>query len=382
MSGLKGTVSQAEQPVRGKVIVGTVIEGISPSATVEETEEGAVLTIVDKYGTSSATLKHGYTPQKGIDYFDGKDGYTPVKGVDYKDGKDGKDGVNGKDGVDGKDGVNGRNGVDGVNGTDGKDGVSPTARVTESTDGIEIVITDVNGTTIARVHHGKDGVDGKDGVNGIDGTNGKDGADGTNGKDGTNGTNGKDGVDGKSAYEYAKESGFTGTEEEFAEQLLRAGSWNDLTDKPFYENCYVGFTWDGDTTGLPSVNLGNGYIMYKVCEDVLTYDELIGATATTVVLGTGATNVLTLTESDVNGQGTIINVGGFVMVALEDASASGVTFTKGIWHLTPDVAGVYASKLVVNDIKTLDIKYIPDELYTAIDTRIDAYIEEALGGEY
>lgn len=25
----------------------------------------------------------GYTPQKGIDYFDGEDGYTPQKGVDY-----------------------------------------------------------------------------------------------------------------------------------------------------------------------------------------------------------------------------------------------------------------------------------------------------------
>lgn len=30
----------------------------------------------------------GYTPQKGVDYFDGKDGYTPVKGVDYFDGED------------------------------------------------------------------------------------------------------------------------------------------------------------------------------------------------------------------------------------------------------------------------------------------------------
>ena len=46
----------------------------------------------------------GYTPQKGIDYFDGKngadgkdgaDGYTPVKGVDYFDGADGKDGSDG-----------------------------------------------------------------------------------------------------------------------------------------------------------------------------------------------------------------------------------------------------------------------------------------------
>ncbi len=27
--------------------------------------------------------KDGYTPVKGVDYFDGVDGYTPVKGVDY-----------------------------------------------------------------------------------------------------------------------------------------------------------------------------------------------------------------------------------------------------------------------------------------------------------
>lgn len=36
----------------------------------------------------------GYTPVKGVDYFDGQkgnDGYTPVKGVDYFDGADGKD---------------------------------------------------------------------------------------------------------------------------------------------------------------------------------------------------------------------------------------------------------------------------------------------------
>lgn len=30
--------------------------------------------------------KDGYTPVKGIDYFDGKDGYTPIKGIDYFDG--------------------------------------------------------------------------------------------------------------------------------------------------------------------------------------------------------------------------------------------------------------------------------------------------------
>lgn len=50
--------------------------------------------------------KDGYTPIKGVDYFDGQpgrdgtngqDGYTPVKGVDYFDGAPGKDGIDGKD---------------------------------------------------------------------------------------------------------------------------------------------------------------------------------------------------------------------------------------------------------------------------------------------
>lgn len=48
----------------------------------------------------------------------GKDGYTPVKGVDYFDGKDGKDGKPGKDGLDGESIV----GPQGPAGRDGKVG--------------------------------------------------------------------------------------------------------------------------------------------------------------------------------------------------------------------------------------------------------------------
>lgn len=63
----------------------------------------------------------GYTPQKGIDYFDGqpgkdgedgKDGYTPVKGVDYFDGKDGVDGQPGEKGDKGDKGEPGKDGSD------------------------------------------------------------------------------------------------------------------------------------------------------------------------------------------------------------------------------------------------------------------------------
>ena len=46
-------------------------------------------------GENGKDGQDGYTPIKGVDYFDGvdgKDGYTPVKNVDYFDGKDGRDG--------------------------------------------------------------------------------------------------------------------------------------------------------------------------------------------------------------------------------------------------------------------------------------------------
>lgn len=60
--------------------------------------------------------KDGYTPKKGIDYFDGNDGkngYTPKKGIDYFDGKDGKDG---------KDGYTPRKGIDYFDGEKGEKG--------------------------------------------------------------------------------------------------------------------------------------------------------------------------------------------------------------------------------------------------------------------
>lgn len=52
-------------------------DGTSPTASVEQTEEGAVITISDVEGTTTAVVKNGqdgYTPQKGKDYVDGKDG--------------------------------------------------------------------------------------------------------------------------------------------------------------------------------------------------------------------------------------------------------------------------------------------------------------------
>lgn len=62
--------------------------------------------------------KDGYTPIKGVDYFDGRDGYTPVKGVDYFDGEKGNDGYTPVKGIDYFDGKDGRDGQDGKDGAD------------------------------------------------------------------------------------------------------------------------------------------------------------------------------------------------------------------------------------------------------------------------
>lgn len=118
-------------------------DGYSPTATVEQTEDGAVVTITDKSGTTTATLTNG---------------------------RDGVDGQPGRDGIDGQDGAPGKDGADGQPGKDGSDGVSPTVSVTNITGGHRIAITDKNGTKNVDVMDGSDGKDGSPGAPGKDGT--------------------------------------------------------------------------------------------------------------------------------------------------------------------------------------------------------------------
>lgn len=104
---------------------------------VTQTEDGVLLEATDSTGNTSAVIangKDGYTPVKGVDYFDGKngedgrdgkDGYTPIKGIDYFDGKDGRTPVKGVDYFDGVDGKDGYTPVKNVDYFDGDDGYTP-----------------------------------------------------------------------------------------------------------------------------------------------------------------------------------------------------------------------------------------------------------------
>lgn len=112
-------------------------DGFSPIATVEQTDSGAVISITDKNGTTTATVTNG------------KDGYTPVKDKDYFDGKDGDPGT---------------------------DGTSPTVAVSKSGKVTTVSITDKDGTKTATIN---DGADGYTPVKGKDYFDGQPGAPGT-----------------------------------------------------------------------------------------------------------------------------------------------------------------------------------------------------------
>ena len=101
----------------------------------------------------------------------------------------------------GGDVVPGGGGSGGSGGTPGADGFSPIATVVPTEDGALITITDKNGTTEVAVSNGKDGAKGDPGATG------------------------KDGAEGKSAYQYAKDGGFEGTEEEFAEKMASSSGY-------------------------------------------------------------------------------------------------------------------------------------------------------------
>ena len=92
--------------------------GSTISASVEQTETGATITITDDSGTTTATVNNGR---------------------------------------DGAPGPAGPAGADGGPGPAGADGFSPTASVEQTETGATITITDKNGTTTANIKNGKDG---------------------------------------------------------------------------------------------------------------------------------------------------------------------------------------------------------------------------------
>lgn len=116
-------------------------DGFSPAAKVDETADGATITITDKNGTTTANIPKGRI---------GEDGFSPTVSVAQEN-----DGVTLS--------ITDKNGTKEAKLLNGADGYSPTVNMTEESDGTTISITDKEGTKTTKIV-GKAGKDGKSGV--------------------------------------------------------------------------------------------------------------------------------------------------------------------------------------------------------------------------
>lgn len=145
------------------------IDGVSPIATVAQTETGATISITDRDGTTTAEILNGAQGPKGEkgekgdqgekgergeQGIQGEQGPQGNRGPQGEQGAQGPRGERGLQGIKGDKGDKGEKGAAGTNGTNGQDGFSPTANVTKSGDTATIRITDKNGTTTAQIKDG------------------------------------------------------------------------------------------------------------------------------------------------------------------------------------------------------------------------------------
>lgn len=96
-------------------------DGFSPIAKVEETAEGATITITDKSGTTSVIVKHGQQGPQGKQGIQGERGPKGEQGIQGVQGPKGDKGDQGAKGEKGDTGATGPQGPAGTNGADGKD---------------------------------------------------------------------------------------------------------------------------------------------------------------------------------------------------------------------------------------------------------------------
>ncbi|MGX9985855.1 phage upper tail fiber protein [Soonwooa purpurea] len=99
-------------------------ESISYSLSISVINIGGSGSGSDGKSAYEIAVENGFvgTESEWLDSLKGDDGYTPQKGVDYFDGKNGVDGKNGTDGKDGVDGAKGEKGEQGIQGVKGDKG--------------------------------------------------------------------------------------------------------------------------------------------------------------------------------------------------------------------------------------------------------------------
>nr|DAW51213.1 MAG TPA: BclA protein [Caudoviricetes sp.] len=208
-----------------------------------EVDPAAVQKIVEDYlkanpPQAGADGKDGITPtigENGNWYLGNTDTGKPSRGTAGAKGDKGDPGEKGNTGATGPAGpagVPGKDGPKGDPGVPGKDGVTPTI----GSNGNWYLGAEDTGKP-SRGATGPQGETGPAGQVGPQGPAGAPGKDGEKGEKGAPGEKGPPGVDGKSAYQYAQDGGYTGTETDFMAKLAQeilSGTTDDLTPAQVY----------------------------------------------------------------------------------------------------------------------------------------------------
>ena len=182
-------------------------DGISPIASVVQTDDGAIITITDSEGTTTAGIKNGKDGSPGKP---GDPGLSPSASV-TQTSSGATITISDVDGTTTAEIKNGKDGTPGMDGASGEPGFSPSAYVTQIDSGATITIIDADGMTTAEITNGQDGIPGKDGISpsvfvqqtdvganiSITDASGTTTAEIKNGKDGEQGPIGPAGSDGK-----------------------------------------------------------------------------------------------------------------------------------------------------------------------------------------
>ena len=167
------------------------------SASVEQTETGATITITDASGTTTATVENGENGPVGPKGDPGEQGPQGPEGPAGPAGADGATGPQGPAGEKGDTGERGPIGPEGPKGEAGAPGVSPSARVEQTGENqVTLYVTDASGETSA-VLNGEAGPQGPIGPEGPQGPAGEKGDTGDIGPQGPIGPEGPQGPAGE-----------------------------------------------------------------------------------------------------------------------------------------------------------------------------------------
>ena len=318
-------------------------EGFSPIATVEQTDDGAVISITDKDGTTTATITNGQRGRSILHITTKPSVNTTAVGDITPPYRVGRAQVINQAGV-------------------GKD---------------DILYGDIieSGSThykVLTVFSNYVYLDNPVSIKGVDGTNGK------------------------SAYEYAQEAGYTGTETQFAKKLASdngVSSWNALSDKPFYE---MDTLFDGNTSGHEVAMFSESLSFVKMNDHVFTEEECIGKVASVYIeasdtvaeMSVSANGIMDLAGMDLGISGFLVFPDELmtyeipaVMIVKEPIFTDYISLSAGTYYaiVNSDSIGkghtTYFSAFDdVVTLKKLDEKYLPD-----MTDWVNALIDEKLG---